>query len=110
MNKVLIIGNVGNNPSIKEFTSGSRSVIFDVGVHENVNDKEGNKVRTTEWFKCIAWNKTVDFIEKYVEKGSKVFVEGKLRTRTYTTAEGAETKSFELLVEKFELLTWAEKP
>lgn len=110
MNKIMIIGNVGNNPSIKEFQSGSRSVMFDVGVHENVNDKEGNKVRSTEWFKCIAWNKTVDFIEKYVEKGSKVFVEGKFRSRTYIGHDGIEAKTYELLVEKFELLTWAEKP
>lgn len=109
MNKTLLIGNVGNAPSIKEFTSGSRSAIFDVGVNENTKDKDGNAIRSTEWFKCIAWNKTVDFIEKYVQKGSKVFVEGKLRSRTYINPDGLEAKTFELLVEKFELLTWAEK-
>lgn len=103
------MGNIGNTPSIKEFTSGSKSAIFDVGVHENTKDKDGNPIRTTEWFKCIAWNKTVDFIEKYVEKGSKVFVEGKMKSRIHANPDGQEIKSYELLVERFELLTWAEK-
>lgn len=109
MNKVIIMGNVGNAPSIKEFTSGSKSAIFDVGVHENTKDKDGVPIRTTEWFKCIAWGKTVEFIEKYVEKGAKCFVEGKLKSRTYTNNEGIEVKVWEVLVERFELLTW-DKP
>lgn len=106
MNKVIIMGNVGNAPSIKEFGSGSRSAIIDVGVHETYKDKDGQTVKTTEWFRCIAWNKTVDFIEKYVEKGAKCFIEGKMKSRTYKATDGTDVKVWEVLVDRFELLTW----
>lgn len=100
------MGNVGNDPSIKTFGFDSKSAIIDVGVHETYKDKDGNAVKTTEWFKCIAWNKAVDFIEKNVHKGSKCFIEGKLKSRTYKNNEGVEVKVWEVLIDRFELLTW----
>lgn len=102
----MILGNLGGDPTYKQISGGSTVANFNVAVTENQKDKNGEVTKVTEWFRCIAWNKTADFINKYCKKGSKVFVDGKLKSRTFTNSEGIEQKVLELVTDRLELLTW----
>jgi single-strand DNA-binding protein len=111
MNKIIIMGNLGNDPETRQFNDNDGNMTgmvanFNVAVHETIKDKQGNKVKATEWFRCVAWGTTANFIEKYVLKGSKVLVEGKMKSRNWTDKNGQEKTTTELNVEKIELLNW----
>lgn len=99
LNKVMIIGNVGN---IETRTTNTGDVVcnFSVAVNEKYNDKE-----TTEWFRCIAWNKTAQLIEDYLRKGSKVFIEGKQRTNSWEDKDGNKRESKEVFVQNIKFLS-----
>jgi single-strand DNA-binding protein len=106
MNKIIIMGNLGNDPTYKDFGNGTMCSNFNVAVSENTKDKNGDPVKITEWFRCVAWGKTAEFINKHAKKGAKVFVDGKFKTRLYKDNNGDEQKVGEIVIDKFELLTW----
>ena len=87
-NKVQLIGNLGNNPEIIILESGKKLAKFSIATNENYKNSKGEKVTDTQWHNVVAWNKTAEIIEKYLEKGSEVAIEGKLTTRSYETKEG----------------------
>ena len=87
-NKVQLIGNLGNNPEIITLESGKKLAKFSIATNENYKNSKGEKVTDTQWHNVVAWNKTAEIIEKYLEKGSEVAIEGKLTTRSYETKEG----------------------
>jgi single-strand DNA-binding protein len=87
-NKVQLIGNLGNNPEIITLESGKKVAKFSIATNENYKNAQGEKVTDTQWHNIVAWNKTAEIIEKYLEKGNEVAVEGKLTSRTYETKEG----------------------
>ena len=87
-NKVQLIGNLGNNPEIITLESGKKLAKFSIATNENYKNSKGEKVTDTQWHNIVAWNKTAEIIEKYLEKGSEVAIEGKLTTRSYETKEG----------------------
>lgn len=112
MNKIIIMGHLGNDPETRQFNDQDGNMTgmvanFNVAVSETIKDKKGNKVKATEWFRCVAWGSTANFIEKYMQKGSKVLVEGKFKTRKWTDRDGQEKSTMELNVENIELLNWA---
>jgi single-strand DNA-binding protein len=104
MNKVILIGNIGSL-QVKTFDQQKKVCNFSIAVSENYKDRNGDKQKITEWFSCTTWDTTANFMEKYCHKGSKVMVEGKIRTRTWTNNDGQEVKVQEIQVEKMELLT-----
>jgi single-strand DNA-binding protein len=87
-NKVQLIGNLGNAPEIITLESGKKLAKFSLATNENYKNAKGEKVTDTQWHNIVAWNKTADIIEKYLEKGNEVAVEGKLTSRSYETKEG----------------------
>jgi single-strand DNA-binding protein len=87
-NKVQLIGNLGNNPEIITLESGKKVAKFSIATNENYKNAQGEKVTDTQWHNVVAWNKTAEIIEKYLEKGNEVAVEGKLTSRAYETKEG----------------------
>jgi single-strand DNA-binding protein len=87
-NKVQLIGNLGNNPEITTLESGKKVAKFSIATNENYKNAKGEKVTDTQWHNVVAWNKTAEIIEKYLEKGNEVAVEGKLTSRSYDTKEG----------------------
>ena len=87
-NKVQLIGNLGNDPEIITLDSGKKLAKFSIATNETYKNAQGEKVTDTQWHNIIAWNKTADIIEKYVQKGNEVMVEGKLTSRSYETKEG----------------------
>ena len=87
-NKVQLIGNLGNNPEIITLESGKKVAKFSIATNENYKNAKGEKVTDTQWHNVVAWNKTAEIIEKYLEKGNEIAVEGKLTSRSYETKEG----------------------
>jgi single-strand DNA-binding protein len=87
-NKVQLIGNLGNNPEIITLDSGKKLAKFSIATNESFKNAKGEKVQNTEWHNIVAWNKTAEIIEKYVEKGSEIAIEGKLTSRSYDDKDG----------------------
>jgi single-strand DNA-binding protein len=87
-NKVQLIGNLGNNPEIITLESGKKLAKFSIATNESYKNAQGEKVTDTQWHNVVAWNKTAEIIERYLEKGNEVAIEGKLTSRSYETKEG----------------------
>jgi single-strand DNA-binding protein len=106
MNRLFILGNLGSEPEVKKFEGNSAVANLSVAVSETTKDANGNRVKTTEWFKCVCFNSLAVFVERHVRKGAKVLIEGRIRSRTYTDRNGNEKSVSEVLVDRLELLTW----
>lgn len=89
-NKVQLIGNLGNTPEIKTTDTGKKLAKFSVATNETYRNAAGDKVTETQWHNVIAWGKTAGVIEKYLDKGSEVVIEGKLINRNYTDKNGVK--------------------
>ena len=87
-NKVQLIGNLGNDPEIINLDSGSKFAKFSIATNESYKNAKGEKVTDTEWHHVIAWNKTADLAEMFLEKGKEVAIEGKLTTRSWDDDNG----------------------
>jgi len=87
-NKVQLIGNLGNAPEIITLDSGKKLAKFSIATNESYKNAQGEKVQDTQWHNVVAWNKTAEIVEKYLEKGKEVAIEGKLTTRSYDDKEG----------------------
>ena len=87
-NKVQLIGNLGNNPEITTLESGKKIAKFSIATNESYKNAQGEKVTDTQWHNVVGWNKTAEIIERYLEEGSEVAIEGKLTSRSYETKEG----------------------
>lgn len=86
-NNVQLIGNLGNTPEFKEFDSGKKMANFSLATTDYYVNQQGQKVTDTQWHKVVAWGKTAEFINAYIEKGNRVAVSGKLTHRSYTDKE-----------------------
>lgn len=107
MQKVILIGNLGKDPEVKNFDNGGKIANFSVGVTERgYTTKDGKEISEhTEWFNCVARNGLAGIIEQYVKKGNKIFVSGKLKTRSFDRQDGSKGYVTELFVEDIQLLT-----
>lgn len=103
-NKVQLIGNLGNNPEIKTLDSGKKLAKFSIATNESYKNAEGEKVTDTQWHNLIAWNKTADIVEKYLEKGKEIAVEGKLTSRSYDDNDGNKKYITEIVVTELLML------
>lgn len=104
MNKVILIGNVGNDPEVKYFDGGSVVARVSLATNEVYTNRNNERVEQTEWFRVEFWNEQAKTIEKYVKKGNQLYVEGKLRTETYTDREGKERFSLGVRAQTFQFL------
>lgn len=96
-NRVQLIGHLGMNPQIKIMESGSKLAKFTLATNETYTNANGEKVTETEWHQVVAWNKTADLIESYLQKGKEVALEGKLTTRSWEDANGVKKYSTEIV-------------
>jgi single-strand DNA-binding protein len=90
INKVTLVGNLGKDPEVKHLESGSSVARIKLATNESYRDKDGNWQNLTEWHTVIAWRELAKKAEKDLKKGSLVYVEGKLRTRSYKDSAGIE--------------------
>lgn len=102
LNKVMLIGNVGRDPDTR-MVGGSKVVNLSIATTERwTNKTTGQKEERTEWTKVVIWNERIaDVAERYLTKGSKVYVEGQLQTRKWTDKDGQERYTTEVVLQKF---------
>lgn len=103
VNKVILVGNVGRDPETKHLDKGVAVSNFSLATTENYTSKTGEKVSTTEWHNIVAWRGLAEVVEKYVKKGSQLYIEGRLRTRTYEK-DGIKHYATEIFANSIELL------
>lgn len=103
VNKVIIIGNVGKDPEIRSFQNGSRVASFSVATSESWKDKaSGERKERTEWHRISVLNDAlVGIVEKYIKKGSKVYLEGQLETRKWTDNQGVDKYATEVVLRPY---------
>lgn len=107
INKVILIGNLGDAPELRVMPSGASACNFSVATSESWKDKNGEKQEKTEWHRCSAFDrgnyKMAEYIAQGCQKGTKIYIEGKLETRKYEK-DGIERYATEVKVESFEIL------
>lgn len=103
VNKVTLLGNVGKDPEIRKTQDGGKIVTFSLATSEAWKDRaSGERKEKTEWHRVVCFNDRIgDVVEKYVKKGSKVYLEGQIQTRKWTDQSGAEKFSTEIVIGKF---------
>jgi single-strand DNA-binding protein len=104
LNKVMIIGNLGKDPEIRTTPSGAKVANFSVATNESYTDKSGNRVDKTEWHKIVMWKGLAEIAEKYLQKGSTAFFEGKLTTRSWDDTNGQKRYTTEIVVDNMVML------
>jgi single-strand DNA-binding protein len=105
INKVILIGRLGKDPQIKHFQNDSAIAEFSLATTESYKDKEGNWKEITDWHNIKLPNKFMaERAEKYLRKGSQVFIEGKIRTRSYDDKDGNKRYVTEIIVDQFRML------
>lgn len=105
INKAILVGNVGNEPKIQTYSNGNVAQFPLATTERGYTLKNGIQVPDrTEWHNLIAWGKTADVIAKYVHKGSKLYIEGKIKTRSYDDNQGRKCYVTEIHVDVMELL------
>ncbi len=104
VNKVILIGNLGKDPETRTFEGGTKKASFSLATAESFKDKDGNKQDRTEWHNVVFWGNLVDVIGKYLKKGSQVYIEGKLTTRSYEDKEGQKKYITEILGQSLTML------
>lgn len=103
-NKVQLIGNLGNNPDVRDTESGKKMARVSIATNENYRNAKGETVKETQWHNAIAWGKNAEVIEKYLTKGSQVAIEGKLVNRNYVDKDGIKRYITEVQVNDILLL------
>lgn len=83
VNKVILLGRLGKDPETRVLDNGSKVCNFSLATSENYKDKDGNKKESAEWHNIVMWGKTAEFADKYLKKGSQVYLEGKKQTRSW---------------------------
>ena len=111
LNKVMLIGNVGNDPEIRYLDSNPQSpqgnakvASFRLATTERYRDRNGETRENTEWHNIVAWRNNADLVEKFVHKGSQIYIEGKLRTRQWTDQTGNKRFTTEVQADNIQLL------
>jgi single-strand DNA-binding protein len=103
VNKVILVGNLGRDPEIRSTQDGTKVANLSLATSENWRDKNtGERKERTEWHRVVVFNeRLVDVIEKYVKKGSKLYIEGALQTRKWTDNTGTEKYTTEVVLQRF---------
>jgi single-strand DNA-binding protein len=102
VNKVILVGNLGDDPESRSLNNGGEVVNLRVATSENWKDKDGNRQERTEWHRVVIFNENLGRVAKsYLRKGSKVYLEGQLQTRKWTDQSGADRYSTEIVLQRF---------
>jgi len=104
LNKVTLIGNLGGDPETNTLPSGSPVTNITLATNESWTDKGGNKQERTEWHRATLFNRLAEIAGEYLHKGSKIYLEGSLRTRKYTTNDGIEKYVTEIIGSSMQML------
>ena len=110
LNKVMLIGNVGRDPNVRYLegnnpgAQGRKVATITLATTERFRDRNGETRENTEWHNIVAWGQPADVCERFVHKGTQLYIEGRLRTRKYTDSQGVEKYTTEINVDTLQLL------
>jgi single-strand DNA-binding protein len=104
VNKVILVGNLGKDPEIRHLDNGRAVTNFSLATSEVYKNKEGERVTNTEWHNIVLWTPLAEIAEKYLKKGSQVYLEGKLTNRSYDDKDGIKRYICEVVVRDMTLL------
>lgn len=103
INKVILVGHLGKDPEVRYLEGGVSVASFPLATTETYN-KDGRKVEQTEWHNIVLWRSLADVAAKFLQKGKLVYIEGKLRTRSFEDKEGVKKYTTEIVAENFTML------
>ena len=107
INKVILIGNVGQDPEVRytgDATNGAKVATVRLATTERYRDRNGNPQEHTEWHNVVVWRNQADVVEKYVKKGSQLYVEGRIRTRSWDDQSGNKRYTTDIVADTIQLL------
>ncbi len=104
INKVILVGNVGKDPEVHYIESNVAVARFPFATSETYRSKDGEKITTTEWHNIVFWRGLAEVVDKFVKKGSQLYIEGKIRTRSYDDREGNKRYITEIIGDNMQLL------
>lgn len=104
VNKVILVGNLGRDPEVRNMPSGDALANFSIATTDTWRDKSGQRQERTEWHRISIFGKQAEVAGQYLKKGSTVYVEGRLQTRKWTDKEGVERTTTEVVADRFQML------
>lgn len=106
VNKVILIGNVGADPDVRYLEGGTAVANLRLATTESYKNKNGEKVDQTEWHNIVLWRGLAEIVEKYVHKGMRLYIEGRLRTRSWDDQNGAKRYTTEIWADNMQMLSF----
>jgi len=110
LNKVLLIGNVGRDPELRYTPTGVPVAQFSLATNEYWRNNEGQLQESTEWHTIVAWRNLAELSERQIQRGSRLFVEGRIRSRSYEDSSGAKRTSYEIIADTIIILDGRKEP
>ena len=105
INKVILIGNLGADPEVKYTTSGTAVTTFNIATTDRWKGQDGQMQESTEWHRIVAWQRLAEICGEYLNKGSKVYIEGKLQTRKWQDQSGNDKYTTEIVAREMKMLS-----
>jgi|ERR1035437_10990482 single-strand DNA-binding protein len=105
VNKVILVGNLGKDPEVRHLEGGAVVANFPLATTESYKDKTGQRNEQTEWHNIVVWRGLAEIAEKYLKKGMTIYIEGKLRTRSWDDKEGHKRYTTEIVGDTFTILS-----
>lgn len=109
VNKAILIGNLGKDPETKHLDGGNAVCNFSLATSETFKNKQGEKVSKTQWHNIVMWGKLAEIADKYLKKGSKVYLEGKIETRSWDDKDGNKRYMTEIIADTMTMLGGVEE-
>ena len=104
INKVILVGNVGRDPEVRYLDNGVVVAKFPLATSETYTNKNGDRITNTEWHNIVLWRKLAEIAEKYVKKGHPLYIEGKIRSRSYDDKDGNKRYITEIVADNMQML------
>ena len=104
VNKVILVGNVGKDPETRYLEGGTAVCSFPLATSETYRNRDGEKITNTEWHNIVLWRGLAEVAEKYVKKGSQLFIEGRIRTRSWDDRDGNKRYTTEIVGDNMQML------
>ncbi len=104
INKAILIGNVGKDPEVQSFESGRKKAAFSLATTERYKDKTGTEQVITDWHNIVVWGPQAEVAEKYIRKGTPLYVEGRIKYREYEAQDGQKKRITEIIADTFSML------
>jgi single-strand DNA-binding protein len=105
LNKIMLIGHLGRDPELQVTSDGTPVTKFSLAVSRKYKTQAGETKEETEWFNIVAWRQLAEICEKYLYKGSKVYIEGRIQQRKYTDRDGIQRTAVDVIASTMEMLT-----